>query len=346
MIQCRGLCPPAYAALHWRPAVWRCLTRPPLELAYHSTNTAVRPPALAAMHCRPAVRKCLTRPLELRLAYHSTNTAASSAPPRPITSTSSSSAPRSSSASKKQQREDAELAAAQRITWIGAGVNLGAAGAKAAAGIAASSPALVADAAHSLSDLLSDGVALWATKAARRPQSRHAPYGSGKFEALGAVACSVMIAVAGVSVGIHSLSCLPPALLPYLPPEAFSWFPFDLLGYPMPDAAAAAAPPPAGAWYGLSQAQWWAAAAAAAGVVCKEILYRETLRVGTEVRSSTLLANAWHHRTDAFSSVVAGVGLVGGALGTPLLDPIAGLVVAFMVTKVGVGEPCMPRTQP
>ena len=56
---------------------------------------------------------------------------------------------------------DSELAAAQRITWIGAGVNLGAAGAKAAAGVAANSPALVADAAHSLSDLLSDGVPLY-----------------------------------------------------------------------------------------------------------------------------------------------------------------------------------------
>jgi divalent metal cation (Fe/Co/Zn/Cd) transporter len=232
-------------------------------------------------------------------------------------------------AGKKQKREDQELWAAHRITWIGAGVNLGSAAAKAVAGVAAASPALLADAAHSLSDLLSDGVALWATKAARRPVSRHTPYGSGKFEALGAVGCSGMILAAGLSVGFHSLSCLPPALAPLLPPDAFTWLPHDLIPSPPPTEAISG-------YAGLSREQWFGAAAAASGLVAKEVLYRETLRIGNEIRSATLLANAWHHRTDAFSSVVAGVGLLGGALGVPVLDPAAGLIVAGMVTRVGI----------
>eukprot|EP00967_Tisochrysis_lutea_P070624 scaffold93291_cov29-Tisochrysis_lutea.AAC.1 len=232
----------------------------------------------------------------------------------------------SSSRRPLPSREASELTAAHRITCIGAAVNLSASAAKGAAGLAAGSPALLADAVHSLSDLLSDAVALWATSAARRPVCKHTPYGSGKFEALGALGCSAMIVAAGVSVGAHSLSCLPPLLTPYLPADALVWLGCETVGETAVSGAAG----------GLTREQWLAAAAAGTGVVAKEVLYRETMRVGKEVRSSTLLANAWHHRTDALSSVVAGVGLIGGAVGMPVLDPAAGLIVAGMVTRVGI----------
>ena len=79
-----------------------------------------------------------------------------------------------------------------------------------------------------------------------------------------------------------------------------------------------------------------AAAAAVAGVLSKELLYRETLRIGLEMRSPALIANAWHHRTDAWSSLVALGGLGGSWCGVPVLDSIGGVVVAAMVTRVGL----------
>ena len=79
-----------------------------------------------------------------------------------------------------------------------------------------------------------------------------------------------------------------------------------------------------------------AAGAAVAGVLAKELLYRETLRIGLELRSPALLANAWHHRTDAWSSLVALAGIGGSVCGLPVLDSIGGVVVAAMVTRVGL----------
>lgn len=169
------------------------------------------------------------------------------------------------------------------------------------------------------------GVALWATKAARRPLSRDTPYGSGKFEALGAAACSALVLGAGLSVGLHSLSCLLPILLLHAPDALLSWLPDAAAAGGAASAATAAAPAAAApaavlpgtdaatlvaaagavplpsaahlpaaelveaarqldaseAWgVALSGSQWGAVAAAAGGVLAKEVLYRETHRIG------------------------------------------------------------------
>ena len=79
-----------------------------------------------------------------------------------------------------------------------------------------------------------------------------------------------------------------------------------------------------------------AGAAACVGVLAKEWLYRETMRIGVDIRSPALIANAWHHRSDAWSSLVALGGIGGTLCGLPLLDPVGGVIVAVMITKAGV----------
>jgi cation diffusion facilitator family transporter len=76
---------------------------------------------------------------------------------------------------------------------------------------------------------------------------------------------------------------------------------------------------------------------ALAAIVAKELLFRYMLRVAKAVKSSMLVANAWHARSDAASSLVVSIGLVGNMAGYPLLDPIAALIVGFMVAKMGWG---------
>ena len=212
---------------------------------------------------------------------------------------------------------------ADRITKVGAVANMGMAALKGVVGTAACSPALQADAVHSLSDLVSDGVSLWALHRARRPPDKYYPYGHGKFEAVGSACVGGLLVAAGGGIGIHAIQAAV-------------------------DACSAVE---------VSQAalglQLGAAAVAALSVGIKEALYRQTLTVAAEVRSSTLAANAWHHRSDALSSVVALVGIGGCACGVPLLDPLAGVVVSALILKEGasigsqaLGELTDPRPPP
>lgn len=177
------------------------------------------------------------------------------------------------------------LKRAERITKWGAGANVGMAVLKGGAGVAASSPAMIADAVHSLSDLVSDAVSLWTLQVARKPADADHPYGHGKFEAVGSACVGGLLVLAGGSIGVHALQAAAEALV-------------------LADGCRHEAP---------LVAQAGAAAVAAVSIGVKEYLFRATLAIGHEVRSSTLVANAWHHRTDALSSVVALAGLAGCA---------------------------------
>eukprot|EP00927_Polykrikos_kofoidii_P073769 TRINITY_DN69799_c0_g1_i1.p1 TRINITY_DN69799_c0_g1~~TRINITY_DN69799_c0_g1_i1.p1 ORF type:complete len:584 (+),score=94.47 TRINITY_DN69799_c0_g1_i1:30-1781(+) len=240
-----------------------------------------------------------------------------------------------------------KLEAANRITLIGAGVSLGGAVAKGVAGVASGSASLVADAAHSLSDLLSDGVTWWAINAARRPLSDDLPWGSGRYEALGSMAVGSMVIATGVGVGVFSLIELAPLAHAQLIAfssscsggmlKSFSDALLCVLGsdvLPLGDAGGPVDAIPITTATPLSLAN--AAVVACLGVVVKEMLFRESLRVGKLVRSPTLVANAWHHRSDAASSVVALLGVGCVVIGVPSLDAAGGIVVAAMVTRAGV----------
>lgn len=182
------------------------------------------------------------------------------------------------------------------------------AGLKLAAGIWGHSAAMIADAGHSLSDLLSDGVTLWAVQMARLPPDADHPYGHGRFEAVGAFMIALLLIGASLSFGIHAYD--------------------QLVSLATVTDAGAVAARRAGIMLAMG--------AAVVSILSKEILYRATAKVGQRINSQVLIANAWHHRSDALSSIVALVGIAGASLGVPALDPIAGLCVAGMVTLTGL----------
>ncbi|TMW60263.1 hypothetical protein Poli38472_000305 [Pythium oligandrum] len=204
-----------------------------------------------------------------------------------------------------------------KITQVGMYVNMGMTLSKGILGVASHSSALIADAAHSLSDLLSDVVTLWTVRVARLPPDPNHPYGYGKYEAVGSLSVGAILVLCGFSIGldgIHSLQDIWSGAAT----ESFGELSLPFL----PD---------------LSREHQLALAAGAAGlsIAAKEALYYATVKIGRRVKSKVLIANAWHHRTDAISSVVALGGILGTMAGMPLLDPAAGIAVSAMIIKTG-----------
>ena len=185
-----------------------------------------------------------------------------------------------------------------RITWIGALVNLFLAFFKLFAGVAGRSAAMVADAGHSFSDLFSDGLTLLALRMSVLPPDVDHPYGHGRFESVASLAIGTLLVGAGASFGAAAMQALrQPAVSP------------------------------------LGVIALWAALAS---IVSKELLFRATDKVGKRLNSPVLMANAWHHRSDALSSIVAIVGIGGSLLGLKWLDPLAGIAVGSMVLWMGL----------
>jgi len=185
----------------------------------------------------------------------------------------------------------------QRVTWLGFAVNLPLTLLKIVVGVIAQSPALVADGVHSLADLASDVTVLWALgHSARGPDSEH-PYGHGRFETLATLAVAAALIVAGAGILIDAGNRL-------LASETLS--------------------PPLGLALGV----------AVLSILVKETLYHLTVRVGRRTGSSLIVANAWHHRSDALSSIVAAVGIGAGMAGLPMMDPIAAAIIAAMLLRV------------
>ncbi len=185
---------------------------------------------------------------------------------------------------------------ALRVTWLGLFANLILAIAKCFIGTIAQSSALIADAGHSVSDLLSDSITLWAVHMAGVPKDRNHPYGHGKFETVGTFIVAIFLLLTGVGVAWHVLNKID---TPEVPGTAALWM-------------------------------------AGIAICFKEALFHVTRMVGRRSGSRVLLANAWHHRSDAISSVAALVGIGGAQWGIPLMDPIAGVLVAGLIIKTGI----------
>ena len=188
--------------------------------------------------------------------------------------------------------------AAKRSTWVSVAVNIVLTAVQVAAGVLAGSQALVADGVHSLSDLLSDFVVLLALRHSRKAPDEDHHYGHQRYEN----AASLVLGALLLAVGAGML-----------------WSAVGKLSAPHEIAP-------------VSSLALWVALAA---LVAKEGLFRYMLAVAQRVRSSMLVANAWHARSDAASSLVVAVGIGGNLLGFGLLDPIAALVVGLMVGKMG-----------
>mmetsp|Transcript_33100 Transcript_33100/g.85843 ORF Transcript_33100/g.85843 Transcript_33100/m.85843 type:complete len:289 (-) Transcript_33100:135-1001(-) len=174
---------------------------------------------------------------------------------------------------------------AGRITKVGAGCNVGLAALKTAAGYVSGSTALMADGVASLSDLVSDGITLWSMEAARKPSDADHPYGHGRLETIGSLGVGGLLAVTGAGMGYASLEAA------------------------LSVVSGAAGP--------MEGPLWVAAAAAGVSLVVKEALFHATRAAGERAASKVVIANAWNHRTDALSSLMALVGVGGAMAGVP-----------------------------
>ena len=190
-------------------------------------------------------------------------------------------------------------AAASRSTWISVGVNFALTILQIVVGIFAKSQGLVADGIHSLSDLVADFVVLVASHHSKKEADEDHPYGHHRFETAASLALGVLL----LAVGAGTL-----------------WSAFSKLQTPASIQT-------------VHIVALWVAVGA---LIAKEALFRYMLAVAKRVKSSMLIANAWHARSDAASSLVVGLGIIGNLLGYPILDPIAALVVGLMVSKMGL----------
>ena len=192
-----------------------------------------------------------------------------------------------------------------RVTLTGSVVNLLLLLFKFAAGILGHSAAMVADAVHSLSDFATDLIVIAFVRISSKPEDAHHAYGHGKYETLATAIIGTVLF--GVAVGIfwNGVTAI-----------------YDVICGEQ-----------------LTQPSMLALGAALLSVALKEWAYRYTIRVGKQVRSAAVIANAWHHRSDALSSVGTTVG-IGGAvlLGNywTLLDPLAAVVVSLFIARVSV----------
>ena len=190
-----------------------------------------------------------------------------------------------------------------RVTLTGRIVNLLLVGLKAVAGIVGHSAAMISDAVHSLSDFVTDIVVLIFVRISGRPQDEDHDYGHGKYETVATLFIGLALAAAAIGIVVNGAGKLA------------RW----LQGEDLPSPG--------------KLALW----AALISIITKELLYQYTRIKGRKLNSKALEANAWHHRSDALSSIGAAIG-IGGAiiLGNrwTVLDPLASIVVGAMLVKV------------
>ena len=188
----------------------------------------------------------------------------------------------------------------RRITWIGAAANAVLIVFKFVAGIMGNSQALVADAVHSVSDFFTDAVVLLGLRFGRKPPDEDHHFGHARIETMASAIVGISLIAVAFYLGYRS------AMNIYLNVD--------------------------------THPTYLALAGAAVSIAVKETLYQYTVIVGKRIRSQAVIANAWHHRSDALSSVAVLIG-VGGAVINPawhLLDAYAALLVSFFIAKVGL----------
>lgn len=190
-----------------------------------------------------------------------------------------------------------------RVTAVGLAVNVALAAGKLAAGLAGRSGAMIADAVHSVSDFATDIVVLVCVRLSSRPRDEDHDYGHGKYETLASVLIGLALAAVAIGIFANSVGLIKRVV--------------EGEQIPRPGLVAVIA--------------------AGVSIIVKEALYRYTVVEGRRLNSPAVVANAWHHRSDALSSVATLVG-IGGArfLGGSwrILDPIAAIMVSALIVKV------------
>jgi len=185
----------------------------------------------------------------------------------------------------------------RRVALVSAVVNLLLSAAQVVVGLIANSAALVADGIHSASDLLSDVLVWFAARHASMAPDKDHPYGHGRFETAATLGLGILLTLVALGIVWNGVERL-----------------FDT-GRPVPGQSAVLV--------------------AAVGIVAKEALYWYTIVAAKRLGSAMLRANAWHHRSDAISSVVVLIGVGGAVMGFSYMDALAAIVVGVMVAKIG-----------
>ena len=188
--------------------------------------------------------------------------------------------------------------AASKSTWISVVVNIFLSIGQILIGIFSKSQGLVADGIHTLSDLVADFIVLVANRHSQKAPDDAHPYGYLRFENAASFILGLILFIVGIGMlwtATHKI------LYPEQIPKVHS------------------------------MALWVAITA----LICKELLFRYMLAIAKKVKSSLLIANAWHARSDAASSFVVALGILGNLAGYPILDPIAALIVGLMIAKMG-----------
>lgn len=194
---------------------------------------------------------------------------------------------------------------AQRVTLIGAIINVLLSLGKISAGYIGKSSAMIADGIHSLSDLITDAIVILFFRISDAERDENHPYGHGKFETFSTFLIALILLGVGLGIFYSGVSSIVEVIK----------------GTPLPR------PQMIAFWFALIS------------IVSKESLYWYTKRVGKQINSQSIIANAWHHRTDAFSSIGVAIGIAGAIfLGDKwtILDPIAGIVVSLFIIKTSV----------
>ena len=190
-----------------------------------------------------------------------------------------------------------------KVTLVGSAGNVALLTFKFIAGVIGNSSAMIADAVHSLSDFITDVVVLLFVSISAKPQDQSHDYGHGKFETFATFL--IGLALIGAATGIIVSGSM----------KLAAWWGGDELEAP----------------------GWIALWAALLSILIKELLYQYTARKGRQLDSQVMVANAWHHRSDALSSIGAAIG-IGGAIWLgqrwTVLDPLASIIVGLMLVKV------------
>ena len=202
---------------------------------------------------------------------------------------------------KQTENELRDAEVAMKVSVVSIIINLALSVLKLLAGILARSGAMISDAVHSASDVLSTFVVIAGVKlAGKKPDSEH-PYGHERMECVAAVVLAVVLAGTGVGIGLSGVN--------------------KIISSSSEELAVPGVP---------------ALVAAAVSIAVKEIMYQYTRRAAKKINSGALMADAWHHRSDALSSVGSLIGILGARLGIPVLDPLASVIICVFIEKAAI----------
>lgn len=167
------------------------------------------------------------------------------------------------------------------------------------AGIFAGSSAIISDGVHSLSDVFSTIIVIIGVKISSRASDRSHRYGHERMECLASIALSVILFITSIGIGYNGIVNIV-----------------------------------TGHYNNVSPPKTLALIAAVISIITKELMYHYTAHAGKKINSTSLIADAWHHRSDALSSVASLIGVCGAMLGYKILDPIVSIIICVVIVKV------------